>query len=157
MNGRRENLKMAPQSVSNFRTKEEPPKKKKPESRFTHFPWKLLLTAAIPLALLAYYLTMVAPDLVPIPEGVRVPFPVVTNFLEQVCAWSGRNADAVWGIAGGLLAAGCLFKVSIGRYYVLIFLLASLCLGVTWYSISAPIDRLMNSVENNIKSHERKL
>jgi hypothetical protein len=148
---------MAPQSVAIHRTKEEPPKKKKPESRFTHFPWKLLLAAAVPLALLAYYLTMVAPDLVPIPEGVRVPFPILTHAIEEACAWSGKNAGTVWGIAGGLLAAGCLFKVAIGRYYVFLFLLASLGLGVTWYSISAPIDRLMHSVESNIKSHERKL
>jgi hypothetical protein len=148
---------MAPQSVAIRRTREEPPKKKKPESRFTNFPWKLLLAAAAPLILLACYLTMVAPDLVPIPEGVKVPFPALTDLLEQVCAWSGKNAGTVWGFAGGLLAAGCLFKVSIGRYYVLLLLVASLCLGVTWYSISAPIDRLMNSVEDNIRSNQQKL
>ncbi len=118
-------------------------------------PWGYLLLAGIPLSLSAYYLTQVAPDLVPIPQGVKVPFPILNQVLEPVCVWSGENPQWILGIGGLLLLAGLLFRVSISRYYVTLAVTTTLALGLTWYSISAPVDRLIKNVEDNLPRDQR--
>ncbi len=45
---------------------------------------KSLILAAIPVCLSSYYLTQVAPGLVPIPEGMTVPFPPLTAALSPI-------------------------------------------------------------------------
>jgi hypothetical protein len=137
------------------RKAKEPVARKRDESRFTHFPWGFLLAAAVPVGLAAYYLTQVAPGLVPLPEGAKVPFPDLTATLEVIIGWSGQNPEWVFGIGGALLAAGCLFRVAIARYYAVLAVAASVALGLTWYSISAPVDRLIRSVEDNLPRDSR--
>ena len=136
-------------------SRKDPPPARSKGNRFTHFPWGAFVVAAIPVALATFYLTRVAPDLVPLPEGIKVPFPELTAALETACAWCGENQGTAWGIAGGLLAAGCLFRVTIARYYVALAIVAALGLGLTWYSISAPVDRVIKSVEDNIPKDHR--
>ncbi len=110
-------------------------------------PWGRLLGAAAVLALTVYYLTQTAPTLVPLPEGVNVPFPAATEALEKACAWCGENFKAVAGVAGFLLLFGLFCDKS---YYTTLIVIACLGLGFTYISISAPIDRLLHSVDGTL-------
>ena len=131
------------------------PEKKIPTNRFVHFPWKRLLVAAVPTALAACYMAEVAPGLVPLPAGTNPPFPVLTSFLEKACGWCGENRGWVYGIGAALLAAGCAFRIAIGRYYAFLAIAMTLALALLWYSISAPIERLIRSVEDEIPKDRR--
>jgi len=124
-------------------------------TRFTFFPWRRLGIASVPVALLTFYLTQVGPGLVPVPPGVKMAFPPLTHFLEDVSTWCGDNALIVVGVAAILLMAGVLFKISSGRYYLHLTVIASILLVVTYYSISAPIDRLLKAVEDEIPKDRR--
>jgi len=125
------------------------------QERIARYPWVHVLLAALPLALAAWYLTAVAPGLIPLPPGIDVPFPRVTGALCEACTWCGENQPYVWGGAGALLLAGVLFRLSRIRYYAVLALVSSLALGFTWYSISAPVDRLIRSVEAQLPKDER--
>ena len=120
---------------------------------FVDFPWARLLLAAVPLAVVAYYLTDVAPGQLPLPDGVKAPFPALTEALEEFCPWCGENAGMVWGAAAALLGAGFLLqvvRVNVGMYYLGLALAATLAFALGWYSISAPVDRLLKSVEDRL-------
>ena len=131
----------------------EPPRAKK--RRWIHFPWKCILLAAIPVGLAAYYLTQVAPGIVPLPPDMVVPFPALTDAMEGICAACGRNPETVYAVAAGLLLAGCFIRYADVRYYVMLAVVVSLGLALTWYSISAPMDRLLKSVEDNLPRDHR--
>lgn len=115
---------------------------------------KELLVAGIPIALAAYYLTRVAPALVPLPEGIELPFPAATRVLERTIAWCGKNPERVLAIAGGFLGAGALLRFRFQRYYLMLGLITALSLAFTYYSISAPVDRLLKNVKDNIPQRE---
>ncbi len=130
---------------------------KKSQRRGPSLPWKFILLAALPISLSVYYLAWVAPTLVPVPPGVNVPYPAATRFLEEVCSWCGRHRWEVALIGLGLLASGFAFRLLIAaeRYYVVLAALVSLALGFTYLSISAPIDRLINAVEEAVPEDNR--
>lgn len=110
--------------------------------------WGLLILSALVTALLVYYLTRVAPSLVPVPEGVTVPFPAATRWLEQVCVWCGQHPDRVTLAALALLILGAIFRN--GSYNVWLLSLVSLALAFSYFSISAPIDRFLYKIENTL-------
>jgi len=125
------------------------------KNRFAYFPWRNLIAAAIPMALLVVYMTLTAPDLVPVPEGVKKPFPALTHFLEGACTWCGDNKGTVAGVAAVLLLAGVAFRISAARYYTCLAIVTATCLAISYYTISAPIDRLLWAVEENIPKDHR--
>ena len=135
------------------RTKELPPVKRETKSQVSTFEflwssWGQPVIATGIVALLVYYVTQVAPGLVPVPADVNVPFPKLTSLLEPVCEWCGENATRViWG-AVALVAPG--FFLRGGRYCNWIAGLAAVTLIVSYLSISAPIDRLLHRVENSL-------
>jgi len=124
-------------------------------TRFTFYPWKRAFIAAIPIAFSIYYLAWVAPSLIPVPAGVKVAFPALTHLFEGVCAWCGTHRAEVIGIGAALLLAGALFRFSASKYYLALAVVVTLGLAVTYYSISAPIDRLMRAVESNLPKDNR--
>jgi hypothetical protein len=132
-----------------------PARKPSRRGRLAHVPAGYLAVAAIPLGLLAYYLTSVAPDLFPFPEGMKVPFPALSGALEPVCEWCGKNPEWVYGLAAALVLAGFLFPVFYPRYYTGLAVTTAICLGLCWYLISAPVDRLIKNVEDNIPKDQR--
>ena len=131
---------------SRQKAEEEPPRQKKRRS----IPIKgLAFLAAAPIALAVIYLTQMAPGLVPVPEEVTVPFPAATRFLEKVCAWSGEHPWWVAITGAGLLLPGAVSGRG-RRYYIWLAILSSLALFFMYLSISAPIDRLIHTVEENL-------
>lgn len=124
-------------------------------TRFTYFPWKRLAWASVPVGLLAYYMTMVAPRLIPVPPDVRVPFPALTTSLEELCTWCGDHRLAVLLVGAGLLLAGALFRLTAARYYVILTVVATFTLTMTFLSVSAPIDRLLKKVEASLPKDSR--
>ncbi len=139
-------------------TREEKTKAwKEPQRRGPSLPWKFILLAALPIALSVYFLAWVAPTLVPIPPGTKVPYPAATRFLEEVCSWCGEHRWEVTLIGLGLLASGFAlrFLIAAERYYVVLAALVSLALGFTYLSIAAPIDRLINAVEEAVPEDNR--
>jgi hypothetical protein len=132
-----------------------PPPPRREPTRFTRYPWGHLAMAAVPVGLGAWYMAGVAPALVPLPAGMKVPYPLLTGALEEAAAWSGGHPAWVAGIGVGLLAAGTLFRVSAARYYAALAIVVSAALGIAWYSISAPVDRLIHSVEEEIPRDSR--
>ncbi len=86
-----------------------------------------------------------------------MPYPAATRFLEEVCSWCGEHRWEVALIGVGLLASGLAFRFLIAaeRYYVVLAALVSLTLGFTYLSISAPIDRLINAVEESVPEDNR--
>jgi len=133
----------------------EPQRKRRP-TKLTAFPWALVAMAAAPVGLLAYYSTVVAPPKVEVMAGLNVPFPVATEFLVAACRWCGENPAQVALIALGLLAGGIVLPVPAGRYYIALTVTAALALGFTYWSISAPVERLLKQVQENLPV-ERKL
>jgi hypothetical protein len=118
------------------------------------FPWKLVLLAAAPLGLSWYYLTMAAPAEVPVPDGVDVPFPAVLPYLEDMVLWCAAHPIPVACMALALLAVGPFFNTT--RYYIGLAVVVSLFLGFTYLNVSAPIERLLRSVEEKLPE-DRKL
>jgi len=117
--------------------------------------WKPFASALIAVGLLVFYLTRVAPSLIPVPPGIRVPCPQATAVLEDVCAWCGDHQGYVVLMAAGLLAAGFLRPLSAARYFVYVAIFSSLALTFTYFSISAPIDRLLKAVQDNLPKDKR--
>ena len=134
----------------------------KGESSTSFLPMKLVAFAAVPLALTVFYLGWVAPDLVPVGDEVKVAFPMLTKWMEVVVNWCAKNRlDAVL-IGGGILLAGIVLKFFYVEelYYLSVCIIASAVLVLTYLSISAPIDRFLNSVESQMQdervpSHNR--
>jgi hypothetical protein len=93
--------------------------------------------------------------LVPMPEGMKLPFPALTQALEPVCQWCGKNPEWVFGIGTVLLFPGLMMKINYSRYYMTLALAVTMTLGLTWYLISAPVDRLIKNVEDNIPRDHR--
>ena len=122
---------------------------KRPRRRDSSLRWKPILVATVPVALSVYYLTLVAPLVVPVPAGVSVPFPAATRFLEQVCLWCGEFPLVAVLIGLALLSPGLLFRSlrKPERYYIPVAVVVSLALGLTYLSISAPLHRLGNAAE----------
>ncbi len=111
--------------------------------------------AALPIALSIYYLTMVAPSKIPVPKGVSVPFPAATRFLEGVVMWCQGHPFLVVMAGVGLLIPGFVSRIFAERYYIWLAVATSLAIGFTYLSISAPIDRLIETVKENLPE-ERK-
>ncbi len=118
-------------------------------------PWKCFLIALVPVVLAVCYMGWVAPSLVPVSTGVKVPFPAATRFLESVCAWCGKHRLVVLSIGLGLLVPGTFSRLFTGRYYVVVAVFVSVALSFAYLSISAPIDRLLHAVEQSIPKDER--
>lgn len=131
---------------------EEPAKRK---SGRAWMPEKMLLLAAIPVALLAVYLVFIAPDSIPLPRGVKVPFPALTRLLQRLSTWCASNPGYTALIALGLLVPGVVVRSFSKRYYTLLTVVASLALIVSYISIAAPIDRLLNAVERTLTEEQR--
>jgi hypothetical protein len=127
---------------------EDQKKKKKSSTPFASLPWLLVLLAAVPLGLLCYYVTAVAPTRIPVPASVNVPFPALTQFLEQVCGWCGKNPLQVTLAGLGLLALGALLPISPSMYYPGLAIVSTVALFLSYYSISAPVDRLLKDVHD---------
>jgi hypothetical protein len=146
---------MSPTSTKTEAPQTKPPPRKEKWYLAAYFPWKRFLVTAALMALTGLYLIVLAPPLVPVPAGVRMPFPEMTHFLEKVCVWCGHNPGHVFLIGLAFLGVGFFFRVSAGRYYIFLTIVLSFGLGVTYYSISAPIDRLIKSVEDNLPRDNR--
>jgi hypothetical protein len=126
-------------------------KKGKKKTAVPPFPSPLeLLFAVPPLALAVWYLGWVAPDLVPLPEGTKVPFPAATGFLEQFCDWCGANQSLLVAFAVVVFMTGLFIRFFVPRYFYFLSIVLFLFVGFVWYSISAPVDRLIHDVEENI-------
>ncbi len=93
----------------------------------------------------------------PVPADVNVPYPAATRFLEEVCSWCGQHRWQVALIGLGFVASGVFFRfvIKVERYYVALTVLVSLGLGFTYLSILAPIDRLIDRVEEAIPEDNR--
>jgi hypothetical protein len=107
-----------------------------------------------PVALAWYYLTQVAPALVPISPDLKVPFPAVMPYLEAAATWSGAHPGWAAAIAAALLLPGLLLPLALPRYFLWLGICVSLCLGFTYYSLSAPVENLIDSVEENVPRRE---
>ena len=112
---------------------------------------------ATPVALAVYYFAWVAPTLVPVLPGVKVPFPLATRFLEDVSVWCGDHSRAVLLSGIGVLVPGLLYRSvdKAERYYLRVAIIVSVILGFAYLSISAPIDRFMHAVEENVPQDQR--
>jgi len=157
INLREQEADMSPiEIVRRERRPEETEKKKKQKTAIPPFPKPLeLLCALAPLALAVWYLGWVAPDLVPLPPGAKVPFPPATAFLEELCSWSGENQSLLVAIGAIVFATGLFFRFIFNRYFYCLAFVLLLFTGFVWYSISAPVERLIHNVEENIP--QRKL
>lgn len=140
--------------IRRFQREDQEPPAKKRVRRFSLTPLTGVLLAGVPVALLALYLTKIAPELIPVPAEVNVPFPAATRFLEQVCLWCSAHPWHVLLIGLGLPALG-LIPAAGRRYRVALAVVATLALTFTYLSISAPIDRLLNTVEATLSQTER--
>jgi hypothetical protein len=124
-------------------------KKKKKKGALVPSRWELL-AIVVPLGFAVYYLGWVAPDLVPLPAGAKVPYPEATHLIEEVCAWCGANQSMLLVMAGGLIGTGMLLRLVVPNYFYLLSIVVTLFVGFAWYSISAPVDRLIHNVEDSI-------
>ena len=131
-------------------------RRKAQRQRFT-LAMRPFLLAAIPVGLTIYYLSWVAPAVVPVPPGVKVPLPSATRFFEEVSVWCGEHSRAVLVIGIGLLTPGLLYRevVKAERYYLRVAIIVSVILGFTYLSISTPLDRFMRAVEENVPQDNR--
>ena len=130
-------------------------KRRRPSAIFPNR--KLALAAAIPVALLVVYSAFVAPTPteVPIPLGVKVPFPAATDFLVPIVQWCGDNPIAVIAIGVGLMLPGVFISRIANWYYPRLGIVTVLVLGFSYISIAAPIDRLINDVEQRLVEEQR--
>ena len=127
-----------------------------PRQPFT-LAWRSIFLAAVPVAVSVYYVSWVAPALVPVPEGLNVFLPDVTRFLEEMCSWCGEHRWAAVLIGIGLLVPGSLYRLvdRRERYYFRLAVIVSLSLGFTYLNISAPLGRLDRAVEEAIPVDKR--
>lgn len=132
-----------------------PPRRKREPFHKRIQPTKEGWISAVPIGILAVYTTLIAPDLIPLPRSLNVPFPTATRFLESACKWCGENPWHVLGIGAALLLPGILFRFMARRYYLWLTIIMTLTLGFTYISISAPIDRLFNEVEAKLNGYDR--
>jgi hypothetical protein len=132
----------------------EPPKK--PRQRFT-LAMRPFLLAAIPVGLTVYYFAWVAPSLVPVDPGVKVPFPPATRLFEDLVVWCEEHSRAVLLAGVGVLLPGFFYRSvdKAERYYLRLAIVVSVLLGIAYLSVSAPIDRFMHSVEENVPQDRR--
>ncbi len=121
-----------------------------PRQPFT-LAWRSIFLAVVPVAVSVYYVSWVAPALVP------VPLPAATRFLEEMCSWCGEHRWAVVLIGFGLLVPGACYRLldKRERYYLRLAVIVSLALGFTYLNISAPIGRLGRAVDEAIPVDER--
>ena len=129
------------------RPPEEETKKKK--TRRLYVAWKPILFAGIPLAIAWYYLVVAAPRELPVPPGLKVPFPGILPYLENIVAWCSEHSWMSTGIAIGLVASTFLAS-NPTRYAVAQGILVLLVTGFFYLSIHAPVERLMRAVEQNL-------
>lgn len=111
--------------------------------------WGLLLIATGVTSLLVYYLAWVGPTLVPVPAGLKVPYPEATRFLESVCIWCGTHRIVVALIGAALLVPGLTPWFGPG-YHLWLSILLGCALGFTYISISAPLDRMVEQVKSSL-------
>ena len=131
--------------------KEAEERKKKRKKTIPPFPTPLeFLVSVGTLGLGVWYMGWVASGQVPVPPGTKVPFPQATAFLEAVCTWCGENQSLVVAAAVGLFVTGLFLRFLIPKYFYAMAIAVGLFTGFTWYSISAPVDRLIHNVEENI-------
>ena len=145
--------KPARNSSDKDNSSDEKSKKKKPFKLFPN--GKMAILAAVPIAITIYYVTIVAPTIIPVPHTVDVPFPKLTKFLEGVCEWCGTHKLEVLGIGIAFFLPAIFMRTFSERYCFRLFLLSSLVLCLTFISISAPIDRLIDRVETSLKNETR--
>jgi hypothetical protein len=124
-------------------------REKQGRAKLTDFPWALILISAVPVCLLACYLTFIAPVRLRGLAGADVPFPAATEFLADVSRWCEGHPFEAWLIALGLLAGGFVLPVPTGKYYIALTIAAALTLGYSYYSLSAPVDRLLKGVQDS--------
>ena len=102
------------------------------------------------LAFGALYRGMARANQPPLPEGIKPPFPLATRLLEELCGWCGANRPNVVVIAMGLFAAGFAIRFAFQNYFYYLAIAVGLVVGFTWYSTAAPVERLIQSVEENL-------
>jgi hypothetical protein len=124
-------------------------------SRLRSLPWRPLGLAAAPLALLATYLAVVAPAKVAGLEGVEVPYPEATDLLVELSLWCHGHPVELVIICLGILVPGMVLTRLARRYYTVLAIAATLTLGFGWYTISAPVDRLLQDVKDSIPEDHR--
>jgi hypothetical protein len=127
-----------------------PPEPRKSALELLGTRWGAAFVAVSCAAALVYYLAWVAPALVPVPPGTRVPYPQATRFLEVVCTWCGTHQAWVVIIAAALLIPGLVATWSGPRQHLWLALLMTCVLAFTYLSISAPVDRLVERVRSNL-------
>jgi hypothetical protein len=145
-------------SVKTLKTVDRPPTSYAPRrtvfsmlgSRFG-----LFLIASGVTGLLVYYLAWEAPWLVPVPPGVKVPYPEATRFLEKVAIWCGEHRVSTALLGAMLVLPGLLSRWSGPRYHLWCAILVSCALGFSYLSISAPLDRLVQQVKSNLPDARR--
>jgi len=140
----RSGLAPAPQ-----KTPEEEKESKKSKARRLHVPWKPIVFAGIPVALAWYYLVVAAPRDIPVPPGLTVPFPELTPYLENMVVWCSEHAWITGGLALGLVASTLLAN-NPTRCAIIQGILVLLLTGFAYVSISAPVERLMRAVQQNL-------
>ena len=127
-----------------------------PRQPFT-LAWRSIFLAVVPVAVSVYYVSWVAPALVPVPAGLNVFSPDVTRFFEGMCSWCGEHRWAVALIGMGLLVPGSLYRLvdRRERYYFRLAVIVSLALGITYLNMSAPLGRLDRAVDEAIPVDHR--
>jgi hypothetical protein len=131
------------------------PEGEKKRTRRFDFPWKPLLIAGIPAVLAWYYLVVAAPPELPVPPGLKVPFPELLPYLENVVVWCSERSLLTAGIALALVGSTFLTSNST-RSAIALGVLLLIGTGFFYVSIHAPVERLLRSVEQNLPE-ERKL
>ncbi len=134
-----------------------PRPKSKPHrpTRRRWIPWSRVAWTALPIGLAVYYLTLVAPSLVPLAPNIDVPYPQLTRTLEPFCAWCGAHPEIVAAVGLALLIPVALSEIWPQRIHVWTIILVTFGLSATYLSISAPVDRLITSFDAAISSYER--
>jgi len=147
---------MAMTTFQPWRKQGDDEQERKKKSTFSNLlPWPLVLMAAVPVALAVYYLTMVGPTEARVLSAADVPLPAATKFLGDMCDWCGKNRIKVVLMGAGLLMGGLLSSLLAARYYIWLTVLVSLGLGFTYYSVSAPVDRLIKAVKESVPQDRR--
>ncbi len=119
--------------------------------------WRSIFLAVVPVAVSVYYVSWVAPALVPVPAGLNVFSSDVTRFFEEMCSWCGEHRWAVILIGIGLLVPGLCYRLQAKRerFYVRLAVIVSLALGFTYLNISTPLGRLDRAVDEAIPVDHR--